>query len=78
LKEVVLYTREACSLCKTAKAVILSLKHEVDFVFREVDIDGDPELFEEHKHDIPVIEIDGKRAFKYRVDPDALRRRLEA
>jgi glutaredoxin len=78
LKEVVLYTREACSLCKTAKAVILSLRREVEFGFREVDIDGDPELYEEHKHDIPVIEIDGKRAFKYRVDREALRKRLSA
>jgi glutaredoxin len=76
LKEVVLYTREACSLCKTARAVILAVKREVEFTFREVDIDGDPELFEEHKHDIPVIEIDGRRAFKYRVDADTLRKRL--
>jgi glutaredoxin len=76
LKEVVLYTREACSLCKSARAVILGVQREMNFVFREVDIDGDPELFEEHKHDIPVIEIDGRRAFKYRVDPDALRRML--
>ena len=76
MKEVVLYTREACSLCKTAKAVILAVKREVEFTFREVDIDGSPELFEEHKHDIPVIEIDGKRAFKYRVDADTLRKRL--
>ena len=76
MKEVVLYTREACSLCKTAKAVILNVKREIDFNFREVDIDGDAELFEEHKHDIPVIEIDGKRAFKYRVDADTLRERL--
>ena len=76
MKEVVLYTREACSLCKTARAVILAVKREVEFTFREVDIDGDPELFEEHKHDIPVIEIDGRRAFKYRVDADTLRKRL--
>ncbi len=78
MKDVVLYTKEGCSLCRTAKAVILAVRREVEFAFREVDIDSDPELFEEHKHDIPVIEIDGKRAFKYRVDPDALRQRLLA
>ena len=76
MKEVVLYTREACSLCKTARAVILRLRREREFSFREVDIGSAGELYEEHKHDIPVIEIDGKRAFKYRVDADRLRERL--
>ena len=76
MKEVVLYTREECSLCKTARAVLLAVKREVDFTYREVDIDSDPELFEEHKHDIPVIEIDGRRAFKHRVDAQELRKKL--
>jgi len=63
-------------LCATAKATILALRREVPFDFREIDIGWSGELYEEHKHDIPVVEVDGKRAFKYRVDPDALRRLL--
>ncbi len=76
MREVVLYTREGCSLCVTAKAVVLAVRREVDFAFREVDIGWEGDLYEDHKHDIPVIEIDGKRAFKHRVDADELRRRL--
>ena len=76
MREVVLYRRDSCSLCKTAKATILRVLREVPFAFREVDIGSEGELYEEHKHDIPVVEVDGKRAFKYRVDPDALRRLL--
>jgi glutaredoxin len=75
---VVLYTRDRCSLCRTAKAVILSLRGQVVFEFREIDIGWSGELYEEHKHDIPVVEIDGKRAFKHRVDPAALKERLSA
>ena len=74
--EVVLYTKAGCSLCGYARAAILAVRRELAFGFIEVDITSDPELFEDHKHDIPVVTIDGKRAFKYRVDPDALRARL--
>jgi glutaredoxin len=76
--EVVLYTREGCSLCDKAKATILALRREVDFDFREVDIGWSGDLYEDYKHDIPVIEVDGKRAFKHRVDPAALRERLSS
>ena len=78
MREVVLYTRDGCSLCRTAKAAILAVRREVAFAFREVDIGWSGELYEEHKHDIPVVEIDGKRAFKHRVDPAALKERLRA
>jgi glutaredoxin len=76
MKQVVLYTRAGCGLCEVAKEVILAVRRDVDFVFREVDIDSDAELFEEYRYDIPVIEIDGRRAFKHRVDPQALKKKL--
>jgi glutaredoxin len=76
MHEVVLYTRDGCSLCRTAKAVILAVRGEIAFEFREIDIGWSGDLYEDYKHDIPVIEVDGKRAFKYRVDPSALRQRL--
>jgi hypothetical protein len=76
MREVVLYTREGCSLCLTAKAVILAVRREVAFDFREVDIGWEGDLYEDHKHSIPVVEIDGRRAFKYRVDPQELKKRL--
>jgi hypothetical protein len=74
--QVVLYTRERCSLCEKAKAVILALRRDIPFDFREVDIGWSGDLYDDYKHDIPVIEVDGERAFKYRVEPGALRQRL--
>jgi len=76
VKQVVLYTRERCSLCEKAKAVILAVRREVEFEFREVDIGWSGDLYEDYKHDIPVIEVDGKRAFKYRVEASELKERL--
>ena len=76
MKHVVLYTRERCSLCEKAKAVILAVRREIAFDFREVDIGWSGDLYEDYKHDIPVIEVDGKRAFKYRVEASELKERL--
>jgi hypothetical protein len=42
----------------------------------EVDIAGDPALEATYREWIPVVEIDGVRAFTYYVDEAALRRRL--
>ena len=49
---------------------------EVPFALEEVDITGDPELEARYREWLPVVEIDGERAFVYHVPPDALRRRL--
>jgi len=46
--------------------------------FEEVDITDDPELEAAHREWLPVVEIDGKRAFVYFVDPGALRRKIGA
>ena len=51
---------------------------EVPFELEEIDITGDPELETLHREWLPVVEIDGQRAFVYFVQPDALRRRLRA
>jgi hypothetical protein len=44
---------------------------------REVDISGDAELEARYREWLPVVEIDGERAFVYHVDPEGFRRRLE-
>ena len=45
-------------------------------MFEEVDIGGDPELESRYREWLPVVEIDGERAFTYFVEPDALRRKV--
>jgi hypothetical protein len=50
---------------------------EGDFELHEVDISGDPELESSYREWLPVVEIDGERAFVYFVDEDGLRRRLK-
>lgn len=76
MKKLVLYTKAGCHLCENAKAAILSVRRSVAFELQEVDITRDEDLFDLYKHDIPVLEIDGRRAFKHRVDPAALKEKL--
>ena len=45
-------------------------------VYDEVDISGDPELEARYREWLPVVEIDGRRAFVYYVQPEGLRRKL--
>jgi hypothetical protein len=46
--------------------------------FDEVDITGDPEREAAYRAWLPVVEIDGERAFVYYVDPAAFRRKVGA
>jgi glutaredoxin len=74
--KVVLYHAEGCHLCAAARRTIEAARVELNFEYEEVDIGGDPELEARYREWLPVVEIDGERAFTYFVHPDALRRKL--
>jgi hypothetical protein len=74
---VVLYGKADCHLCDEMKAVVDEVRREMPFVLEVVDIASDRALAAAHGLEIPVLVIDGCKAFKYRVDAAALRRRLE-
>jgi glutaredoxin len=76
MKRVVVYHSEGCHLCKRALEVVDQMRAEVDFELELVDIGGDPELEARYRELLPVVEIDGTRAFTYHVTPEALRARL--
>jgi len=56
---------------------LVALQAELGFELVEVRIDEDPELEARYRELIPVVEIDGKQAFVYFVQPEALRKKLE-
>ena len=58
--------------------MVAQVRQEVSFELQEVEIDGDPDLESRYREWLPVVEIDGDRAFVYYVDPDAFRRRVAA
>jgi glutaredoxin len=76
--EVTVYGAPDCSLCDDAKAVLEPAAARLGFRLSSVDITGDPELEARHRTSIPVVEIDGERAFVYHVSPSILERRIGA
>ncbi len=74
---ITLYTKPECGLCDEAKAVLIAMQRHVSFEMLEIDITGDPALYERFHEQIPAGFLDGRKVFKYRVDPALLRRQLQ-
>jgi hypothetical protein len=77
VKHVQLFTAQGCSLCGPVRRRLESVRSEVPFRFEEIDITGVPELEARYREWLPVVEIDGERAFVYRVDESELREHLQ-
>ena len=73
---VIVYSKPGCHLCDEAKVAIQEAACNELFTIEEIDIEGDPLLFEQYKHDIPVITINGIKAFKHRLSPQEFRNRI--
>ena len=76
IPSVVLYHAVGCHLCERAQGLLAALQAELGFDYEEVDITGDPDLEARYREWLPVVEIDGERAFVYYVDEAAFRRKL--
>jgi len=76
--EVILYSRKGCHLCELVKETLAKLQRRGEFTWREVDVDSDDSLRREFNDEVPVVFIDGKKAFKYRMPERDFLRRLEA
>ena len=73
---VIVYTRPGCHLCDEAKAAISASGCDGEFSLEEVNIDDDELLRERYGNDVPVIFINGVKAFKHRVDPVEFKRKI--
>jgi len=76
--KVTLYTRRGCCLCDDAKRVLESARQRAQFELDEVDIDDDADLRCKYNDEVPVIAINGSKAFKYRVTEQELLKKLAA
>jgi glutaredoxin len=75
---IAVYGAADCSLCGPVKATVRAVAGERGLAVDEVDITGVPELEARYRSQIPVVEIDGRRAFVYVVDRHDLERELDA
>jgi glutaredoxin len=68
MHDVVVYSRKGCHLCDVVKETLTRVQGDADFRWREVDVDGDPELRARFDIEVPVVFIDGRKAFKYHME----------
>jgi glutaredoxin len=73
---VTVYVARDCSLCAPALEVVRGARAEVAFELTIVDITGHDELERRYRERLPAVEIDGRVAFTYFVEPDTFRAAL--
>ncbi len=71
-----LMTRRDCGLCDDMADVVRALAAEESLVLEIRDVDADADLCARYGSEVPVLLIEGRKAFKYRVTAAALRRRV--
>jgi len=71
-----LYSRPGCHLCDEMKDVVRRVAQSVPLTLEEIDISTSRELEDQYGLEIPVLFVEGKKAAKYRVREEELRRIL--
>ena len=75
-----IYTRPGCHLCQEMKVIVERVVRDAQAQARieEIDIASDADLEARYALEIPVLLVNGRKAAKYRVTEEELRRRLKA
>ncbi len=74
--ELTLYTRADCELCHEMEEVIAPELARFGARLEKIDIGGNPELEARFGLEVPVLFVNGRKAFKYRCTARELRKRL--
>ena len=75
-RQVVLYSRKGCHLCEIVKETLTKLQRRGGFTWQDIDVDIDDTLRRQFTDEVPVVFIDGRKAFKYRMDESDFLRKL--
>lgn len=72
-----MYSRQGCHLCDDAKDVIERVARRFPVSLRVVNIEDDPKLEAAYGTQIPVVFVNGHKAFKYHVDERELEKKVK-
>jgi glutaredoxin len=75
-RSVVVYSRKGCHLCEVVKESLAKLERRGGFTWHEIDVDSDLELQRQFTDEVPVVFIDGRKAFKYHMSEQEFLRKL--
>ncbi len=73
------YTRAGCHLCDVALTRLEPFRARGEISIEVVDLDREalPEKLAAYTNEVPVVELEGRKIMKYRVDTERLRRLLD-
>ncbi len=74
--EVIVYSRKGCHLCEIVKESLVKLQKRGAYTWREIDVDSDAEIRRRYTDEVPVVFINGRKAFKYHMDEQEFLRKL--
>ena len=76
LRQVVVYSRKGCHLCEIVKETLGKLERRGGFTWQEVDVESNNTLRRQFTDEVPVVFIDGRKAFKYHMSETDFLRKL--
>lgn len=65
--KVVFYTKAGCHLCEEARDMLDDIAAQTDYELTEIDIRGNPDIFDRYRYRIPVIIIDDTEVIEGRI-----------
>jgi glutaredoxin len=74
--ELILYSRADCELCREMEKLIAGELPRHEARLEKIDIGGNAQLEERFGQEVPVLFVNGRKAFKYRCTARELRKRL--
>jgi glutaredoxin len=74
--EVIVYSRRGCHLCEVVKESLAKLEGHGTFRWQEIDVDTDDDLRRQFTDEVPVVFINGRKAFKYHMDEQEFLRKV--
>ena len=75
--QIEIMTKNGCGLCVDAKEIVERVLPDFPVTLKMIDIESNSDLFEKYKEKIPVVRINGKENFVYKVNEITLRKKLE-
>ena len=77
-REVIVYSRKGCHLCEIVKESLVKLRSVAASNLHEIDVDSNAEIRHRYTDEVPVVFINGRKAFKYHMDEREFLRKLSA
>ncbi len=74
--KVLIYRKEGCSLCDEAEIILERLKRDKKFFLEKITLEPNTDLFERFGDKVPVVFINEKLLFEFKLDEKSFLRKL--